>query len=179
VFFPKDEYSYLENLHEYEANPIPTHMTVNQPSLGISKNSHDSWGEMLPLSIPLMKSKVHHLQWKKFSCPVPSLYSAQAHHWLITLPRHTQVCSINPNTQCQGCQSCHGYYQGIYSTRAGIRYRLNYVHPLGAQLGSLLRKRRKNLALGSPSLPDDAECSGFVMLKFFHKIFTTNADVVQ
>jgi hypothetical protein len=67
VFFPKDEYSYLENLHEYEANPIPTHMAVNQPSLGISKNSRDSWGEMLPLSIPLMKSKVHHLQWKKFS----------------------------------------------------------------------------------------------------------------
>jgi hypothetical protein len=23
VFFPKDEYSYSENLHEYEANPIP------------------------------------------------------------------------------------------------------------------------------------------------------------
>jgi len=24
VFFPKDEYSYSENLHEYEANPNPT-----------------------------------------------------------------------------------------------------------------------------------------------------------
>jgi hypothetical protein len=33
-----------------------------------------------------------------------------------------RYCDITLHTQCQGCQPCHEYYQGIYSTRIGIRY---------------------------------------------------------
>jgi hypothetical protein len=43
-----------------------------------------------------------------------------------------------------------------------------------------LRKGITQLAtLGSPSLPDDAERCGVIILKVVHEIFTTNAEVVQ